>query len=80
MNEKAHFLRVEWWKFIALNGLFYSCSAEATAKETLKNVMAEALSKAGSNHSAVKAVCLSLSGVNHPSDQQRILGWLRSLL
>lgn len=58
-------------------GYSISFFAEATAKEALENVMAEALSKAGSNRSAVKSVCLSLSGVNHPSDQQRILGWLR---
>lgn len=39
--------------------------------------MAEALAKSGSNRSAVRAVCLAVSGVNHPSDQQRILDWLR---
>lgn len=39
--------------------------------------MAEALLKAGSNRSAVRAVCLALAGVNHPSDQERILDWLR---
>ena len=50
---------------------------EAAARETLEQVMAEALSKSGSNRSAVRAVCLAVSGVNHPSDQQRILDWLR---
>lgn len=41
--------------------------------------MAEALSKAGSSRSDVLAVCLSVSGVNHPSDQQRVLEWLRDV-
>ena len=39
--------------------------------------MAEALSKSGSIRSSVRAVCLAVSGVNHPTDQQRILDWLR---
>lgn len=39
--------------------------------------MAEALSKSGSDLSAVRAICLSVSGVNHPTDQQRILNWFR---
>lgn len=39
--------------------------------------MAEALAKSGSNRLAVRAVCLAVSGVNHPSDQQRMLDWLR---
>lgn len=42
--------------------------------------MAEALAKSGSNRSAVRAVCLAVSGVNHASDQQRILDWLRYYL
>ena len=42
--------------------------------------MADALSKSGSNRSAVRAVCLAVSGVNHPTDQQRILTWLRFAL
>ncbi|RRT70224.1 hypothetical protein GW17_00008880 [Ensete ventricosum] len=50
---------------------------ESAAKETIEKVMAEALLKAGSNRSAVRAVCLALAGVNHPSDQERILDWLR---
>ncbi|XP_008229618.1 PREDICTED: N-acetyl-D-glucosamine kinase [Prunus mume] len=52
---------------------------EAAARETLEQVMAEALAKSGSNRSAVRAVCLAVSGVNHPSDQQRILDWLRDV-
>ncbi|KAJ0793466.1 putative hexokinase [Helianthus annuus] len=51
---------------------------ETAAKETLERVMADALFKAGSTRSAVRAVCLAVSGVNHPTDQQRILSWLRS--
>ncbi|KAK1307535.1 hypothetical protein QJS10_CPA09g00733 [Acorus calamus] len=41
--------------------------------------MAEALLKSGSNHSSVRAVCLAVSGVNHPTDQQRILAWLKEM-
>nr|XP_048327851.1 N-acetyl-D-glucosamine kinase-like isoform X2 [Ziziphus jujuba var. spinosa] len=52
---------------------------EAAARETLELVMADALSKSGSNRSAVRAVCLAVSGVNHPTDQQRILNWLRDI-
>ncbi|KAJ8470136.1 hypothetical protein OPV22_024479 [Ensete ventricosum] len=52
---------------------------ESAAKETIEKVMAEALLKAGSNRSAVRAVCLALAGVNHPSDQERILDWLRNI-
>ncbi|KAM6572305.1 uncharacterized protein LOC115701507 isoform X2 [Cannabis sativa] len=52
---------------------------EAAARETLEQVMAEALLKSGSNRSAVRAVCLAVSGVNHPTDQERILDWLRDI-
>ncbi|KAL6144161.1 hypothetical protein ACLB2K_054856 [Fragaria x ananassa] len=52
---------------------------EAAARETLEQVMAEALAKSSSNRSAVRAVCLAVSGVNHPSDQQRIMDWLRDI-
>lgn len=41
--------------------------------------MADALSQCGSKRSSVRAVCLAVSGVNHPTDQQRILNWLRLL-
>ncbi|KAL0305417.1 UNVERIFIED_CONTAM: hypothetical protein Sradi_5959000 [Sesamum radiatum] len=50
---------------------------EYAARVTLEQVIAEALSKAGKDHSAVLAVCLGVSGVNHPSDQERILNWMR---
>ncbi|KAF3445053.1 hypothetical protein FNV43_RR14746 [Rhamnella rubrinervis] len=52
---------------------------EAAARETLEQVMADALSKSGSNRSAVRAVCLAVSGVNHPTDERRILNWLRDI-
>ncbi|OVA05850.1 ATPase [Macleaya cordata] len=52
---------------------------ETAARETLEHVMAEVLSKSGSNRSAVRAVCLAVSGVNHPTDQERILNWLRDI-
>ncbi|KAI3856146.1 hypothetical protein MKW98_016179 [Papaver atlanticum] len=52
---------------------------ETAARETLEQVMAEVLTKSNSNRSAVRAVCLAVSGVNHPTDQQRILDWLRDI-
>lgn len=52
---------------------------ETAARETLEQVMADALAKSGSTRSAVRAVCLAVSGVNHPTDQQRILDWLRDI-
>lgn len=52
---------------------------EIAARETIEQVMADALSKCGSKRSLVQAVCLAVSGVNHPTDQQRILGWLRDI-
>ncbi|KAK7372767.1 hypothetical protein VNO80_06155 [Phaseolus coccineus] len=52
---------------------------EIAARETIEQVMADALSKCGSKRSSVRAVCLAVSGVNHPTDQQRILSWLRDI-
>ncbi|KAJ0467147.1 putative hexokinase [Helianthus annuus] len=52
---------------------------ETAARETLEQVMAEALLKSGCSRSAVRAVCLAVSGVNHPTDQQRILDWLSDI-
>nr|GLL23104.1 N-acetyl-D-glucosamine kinase-like [Ipomoea trifida] len=52
---------------------------EMAARETLEQVMADALSKAGSTRSAVRAVCLAVSGVNHQTDQERIVDWLREI-
>ncbi|KAL5568974.1 hypothetical protein UlMin_025549 [Ulmus minor] len=54
----------------------HKCSA---ARETLEQVMADALWKSGSNRSAVRAVCLAVFGINHPIDQQRILDWLSDI-
>ncbi|KAI3457666.1 hypothetical protein Pfo_014329 [Paulownia fortunei] len=45
---------------------------ETAALQTLEHVMADALSKAASTHSAVQAVCLSVSGINHTANQHRI--------
>ena len=52
-------------------------TTESASKDTLEKVMSEALLKSGSNWSAVRAVCLGVSGVNHPTDQERVLHWLR---
>lgn len=52
---------------------------ESASKDTLEQVMAEALCKSGSNWSSVRAACLGVSGVNHPKDQERILNWLRDI-
>ncbi|XP_010907330.2 uncharacterized protein [Elaeis guineensis] len=52
---------------------------ETAARETIEKVMAQALSKAHSSRSAVRAVCLAIAGVNHSTDQQRILDWLRNI-
>ncbi|KAJ8544664.1 hypothetical protein K7X08_017247 [Anisodus acutangulus] len=51
---------------------------EDVVRETLEKVIEEALFDAGVKRSAVQAVCLGLSGVNHQKDQEKILGWLRS--
>jgi hypothetical protein len=50
---------------------------ENAALETLEQVMMQALTMASTDRSAVVAVCLSVSGVNHPSDQQKMLDWIR---
>lgn len=52
---------------------------ETLARDTLEQVMMEALSKSSSKKSSVRAVCLGVSGVNHPNDQERILNWLREI-
>lgn len=52
---------------------------EAAARETLEQVMAEALLKSGFHRSAVQAVCLAISGVNHRTEQDRIHQWLRKI-
>ncbi|KAL6856851.1 hypothetical protein ACP4OV_018233 [Aristida adscensionis] len=52
---------------------------ETAALETLEQVMTQALTMANTEYSAVRAVCLAVSGINHPSDQQRMLEWMRDL-
>ncbi|XP_011085438.1 N-acetyl-D-glucosamine kinase isoform X2 [Sesamum indicum] len=52
---------------------------ESAARETLEQVMADALARSASTRSSVEAVCLSVSGVNHPTDQHRIINWLREI-
>ncbi|XP_039116903.1 N-acetyl-D-glucosamine kinase-like isoform X1 [Dioscorea cayenensis subsp. rotundata] len=52
---------------------------ETAARETIERVMAQALLKARATRSIVQAVCLAVSGVNHPSDQERIRDWLRGI-
>ncbi|KAH7545497.1 hypothetical protein FEM48_Zijuj01G0100100 [Ziziphus jujuba var. spinosa] len=52
---------------------------ETAARLTLEQVITEALSKSGADLCAVCAVCLGVSGVNHPTDQERILTWLREM-
>nr|GLL30075.1 N-acetyl-D-glucosamine kinase-like [Ipomoea trifida] len=52
---------------------------EHAAREALEKVMQEALSNAGMKQSHVRAVCLGLSGVSHPKDQENILNWLRNI-
>lgn len=49
------------------------------AQLALESVLAEALMKAHRRRSAVQAVCLAVSGVNHPSDQHHISHWLRGI-
>lgn len=51
--------------------------AEDAAKDTLEKVMEEAIRNSGVKKSAVRAVCLSVSGVNHPKDEERVLNWIR---
>ena len=57
--------------------LFVFYLPESAALETLEQVMTQALAMANTDRSAVRAVCLAVSGVNHPSDQQRMLEWIR---
>ncbi|GAB2280891.1 hypothetical protein Dimus_015512 [Dionaea muscipula] len=52
---------------------------EAAARDTLEQVIAESLLKSGSTRGDVQAICLGVSGVNQPKDQERILNWLRHI-
>lgn len=55
----------------------YNSVGEDEAKDTLRKVIEETLSRSGVKSSAVRAVCLGISGVNHPKDKEKILNWLR---
>lgn len=52
---------------------------ETKARETMEQVMAEALMKSSFHRSAVQAVCLVVSGVDHEIDRLRILQWMRNI-
>uniref|UniRef100_A0A0D6R0J5 N-acetyl-D-glucosamine kinase n=1 Tax=Araucaria cunninghamii TaxID=56994 RepID=A0A0D6R0J5_ARACU len=52
---------------------------ETAARQEMEEVMAEALKMAGCSRLAVGAVCLAVSGVNHVSDQHRVIQWLRQI-
>ncbi|KAL2930509.1 N-acetyl-D-glucosamine kinase [Bienertia sinuspersici] len=49
---------------------------EAEARDTLEHVIDEALSKVCSDRAAVRAICLAVSGVNHPKDQEKLFDWM----
>ncbi|KAL1802197.1 hypothetical protein ACET3Z_030844 [Daucus carota] len=49
---------------------------ETAARDTLVQVMSEVFLKSGSKKSAVRALCLGVSCVNHSDHQERILNWL----
>lgn len=51
--------------------------AETAARDSLEQVISEALVESGSDKSHVRGVCLGVSGVNHPSDQDMIQNWIR---
>uniref|UniRef100_A0A1J3IYL1 N-acetyl-D-glucosamine kinase n=1 Tax=Noccaea caerulescens TaxID=107243 RepID=A0A1J3IYL1_NOCCA len=52
---------------------------ETAARDSLEQVISEALVQAGSDKSDVRGVCLGVSGVNHPSDQKKIENWIREM-
>ncbi|XP_018467677.2 uncharacterized protein LOC108839405 isoform X1 [Raphanus sativus] len=53
--------------------------AETAARDSLEQVISEALVESGSDKSHVRGVCLGVSGVNHPSDQDMIQNWIRDM-
>lgn len=69
-NYQFHFVS---WDFL----FFLFNLTEDEAKDTLQKVIEETLSKSGVKRSAVRAVCLGMSGVNHPKDKEKVLNWLR---
>ncbi|KAG2304014.1 hypothetical protein Bca52824_032665 [Brassica carinata] len=50
---------------------------ETAARDSLEQVISEALVQSGSDKSHVRGVCLGVSGVNHPSDQEMVQNWIR---
>ncbi|KFK44864.1 hypothetical protein AALP_AA1G312400 [Arabis alpina] len=52
---------------------------ETAARDSLEQVISEALVQSGSEKSDVRGVCLGVSGVNHPSDQEKIEKWIRDM-
>jgi N-acetylglucosamine kinase-like BadF-type ATPase len=50
---------------------------ETAARDSLEQVISEALVQSGFDKSDVRGVCLGVSGVNHPSDQEKIENWIR---
>lgn len=68
------------WLWHRLNSTLLSqlsMYAETAARDSLEQVISEALVHAGSDKSDVRGVCLGVSGVNHPSDQKKIENWIR---
>ncbi|KAG2304040.1 hypothetical protein Bca52824_032691 [Brassica carinata] len=52
---------------------------ETAARDSLEQVISEALVQSGSDKSHVRGVCLGVSGVNHPSDQEMVQNWIRDM-
>lgn len=74
-------LRLRSWEFFLLIFfillVFVCIIAEDAARDTLEHVIDEALSLAHLSQVAVRAICLAVSGVNHPKDQEKVLNWMR---
>eukprot|EP01018_Ginkgo_biloba_P000519 Gb_14511 [translate_table: standard] len=62
-----------------VRGSNHNSIGEIATRETLEQVMAEALMEFSSNRYVVQVVCLTVSSVNHVTDQHRILKWLRDI-
>ncbi|XP_057538757.1 uncharacterized protein LOC130816135 isoform X1 [Amaranthus tricolor] len=57
----------------------FNSIGEDAARDTLEHVIDEALSLAYLSRVAVRAICLAVSGVNHPKDQEKVLNWMRKI-
>lgn len=55
----------------------FSDSTEESARSAIEQSLAGALRQARIPRYMVQAVCLSLAGVDRPSDARRVLSWLR---